>query len=59
MTERNRLVVIAILALLTMGIAGVALLMEVEGGDGGRLGMFAGAPLIAALLLTFASGRSR
>jgi len=57
MTERNRLVVIAILALLTMGIAGVALLMELEGGDGARLGMLAGAPLIAALLLTFAGRR--
>ena len=43
----------------TMGIAGVALFLELEGGDGARLGMFAGAPLIAALLLTFAAGRRR
>jgi len=59
MTERDRLIGIAILALLTMGIAGVALFLELEGGDGARLGMFAGAPLIAALLLTFAAGRRR
>jgi len=58
-TERNRLVVIAILALVTMAIAGAALWIALNGGDARRLGMFAGAPLLAAVLLAALGGRRR
>lgn len=50
---------VAILAVLSMGLAGFALILELEGGDGGRLGMVAGAPLIAAVLLAALGGRRR
>ena len=55
--ERERLIGIGALTLVSMGIAGVALFLELEGGDGGRLGMLAGAPLLAAVLLAVLSGR--
>ena len=57
--ERERLIGIGALTLVSMGIAGVALFLELEGGDGGRLGMLAGAPLLAAVLLAVLGGRGR
>ena len=57
--ERERLIGVAVLTLVSMGIAGVALFLELEGGDGGRLGMLAGAPLLAAGLLAMLGGRKR
>ena len=57
--ERERLIGIGALTLVSMGIAGVALYLELEGGDGGRLGMLAGAPLLAAVLLAVLGGKRR
>ena len=57
--ERERLIGIGALTLVSMGIAGVALFLELEGGDGGRLGMLAGAPLLAAVLLAVLGGQRR
>jgi hypothetical protein len=59
MGERDRLIGIAVLTLVSVAIAGFALILELEGGDGGRLGMFAGAPLLAAVLLAALGGRRR
>lgn len=59
MANRDRLIGVAILAILSMAIAGFALILELEGGDGERLGMVAGAPLIAAVLLAVLGGRRR
>jgi hypothetical protein len=42
-----------------MAIAGVALYLELGGGDGGRLGMLAGAPLLAAVLLAALGGNGK
>ena len=55
--ERERLVGVAALTVVSMAIAGVALWLELTGGDGGRLGMLAGAPLLAAGLLAVLGGR--
>lgn len=57
--ERSRLASIAGLTLLSMTIAGVALYLELTGRQGGRLGMVAGAPLLAAILLAALGGRRR
>lgn len=57
--ERERLIGVAVLTLISMVIAGVALCLELNGGDGGRLGMLAGAPLLAAGLLEVLGGRKR
>ena len=59
MANRDRLMGVAILAILSMAIAGFALILELEGGDGARLGLIAGAPLIAAVLLAVLGGRRR
>lgn len=58
-TQRDRLIGVAALTLVSMAIAGVALYLELSGGDGGRLGMLAGAPLLAAILLAALGGRTR
>ena len=58
-SERDRLIGVAALTLVSMAIAGVALYLELTGGDGRRLGMFAGAPLLAAVLLAALGGRLR
>ena len=57
--ERDRLLGIAALTLVSMAVAGVALYLEITGGDGQRLGMLAGAPLLAAVLLAALGGRLR
>lgn len=56
-TQRDRLLGVAALTLVSMAIAGVALYLELSGGDGRRLGMLAGAPLLAAVLLAVLGGR--
>ena len=58
-TQRDRLLGVAALTLVSMAIAGVALYLELTGGDGRRLGMLAGAPLLAAVLLAALGGRLR
>ncbi len=58
-SERDRLIGVAALALISMAIAGVALYLELTGGDGRRLGMLAGAPLLGAVLLAALGGRRR
>ena len=58
-SERDRLIGIAAMTLVSMAIAGVALYLELTGGDGRRLGMLAGAPLLAAVLLASLGGRLR
>lgn len=58
-SERDRLIGVAALALISMAIAGVALYLELTGGDGRRLGMLAGAPLLGAVLLAVMGGRTR
>lgn len=58
-SERDRLIGIAAMTLVSMAIAGVALYLELTGGDGRRLGMLAGAPLLAAVLLAALGGRLR
>lgn len=57
--RRSRLAIVAVLTLLSMAIAGAALYLELDGGDGGRLGMVAGAPLLAAMLLAALGGTRR
>lgn len=57
--ERDRLLGVAALTVVSMAIAGVALWLELGGGEGGRLGMLAGAPLLAAILLAALGGRRR
>lgn len=56
-SDRDRLIGVAALALISMAIAGVALYLELTGGDGRRLGMLAGAPLLGAVLLAVLGGR--
>lgn len=56
-SQRDRLLVVAVLTLVSMAIAGVALYLEMAGRQGGRLGMLAGAPLLAAVLLAALGGR--
>lgn len=56
-SDRDRLFGVAALTLVSMTIAGVALYLELSGGDGRRLGMLAGAPLLAAVLLAALGGR--
>ena len=58
-SERDRLVGVAALTLVSMAIAGVALYLELNGGDGRRMGMLAGAPLLAAILIAVLGGRRR
>ena len=58
-TQRDRLLGVAALTLVSMAIAGVALYLELTGGDGRRLGMLAGAPLLAAVLLAVLGGNRR
>ena len=58
-SERDRLLGIAALTVVSMAVAGVALYLEITGGDGRRLGMLAGAPLLAAVLLAALGGRRR
>lgn len=55
-TQRDRLLGVAALTLVSMAIAGVALYLELNGGDGRRLGMLAGAPLLGAVLLAVLGG---
>ena len=57
--ERERLIGVAALTIVSMGIAGIALWLEMRGGDGGRLGMLAGAPLLAAILIAVLGGSKR
>lgn len=56
--NRDRLIGVAGLTIVSMVIAGVALSLELTGGDGGRLGMLAGPPLLAAVLLAALGGRT-
>ena len=58
-SERDRLIGVAALTLVSMAIAGVALYLELTSADGRRLGMLAGAPLLAAVLLAALGGRLR
>ena len=55
--ERDRLLGVAALTVVSMILAGIALVLELEGGDGRRLGMLAGAPLLGAVLLAALGGR--
>ena len=57
--ERNRLLAILVMALLSIGLAAVALYLELNGGSGRRMAMLAGAPLVGAALLVFLSGKRR
>jgi len=57
--QRERLIGVAVLTLMSMAIAGVALYLELTGGEGRRLAMLAGAPLLAAGLLAMLGGRKR
>lgn len=56
-SDRDRLIGVAALTVVSMAIAGVALYLELNGGDGRRLVMLAGAPLLGAVLLAVLGGR--
>lgn len=56
-TQRDRLFGVAALTLVSMAIAGVGLYLELSGGDGRRLAMLAGAPLLGAVLLAVLGGK--
>lgn len=56
-SDRDRLIGVAALTVVSMAIAGVALYLELTGGDGRRLVMLAGAPLLGAVLLAVLGGR--
>ena len=58
-SDRDRLIGVAALTVVSMAIAGVALYLELNGGDGRRLVMLAGAPLLAAVLLAVLGGKRR
>lgn len=56
-SDRDRLIGVAALTVVSMAIAGVALYLELTGGDGRRLVMLAGAPLLGAVLLAVLGGK--
>lgn len=56
-TQRDRLIGVAALTLVSMAIAGVALYLELSSGDGRRLAMLAGAPLLGAVLFAVLGGK--
>lgn len=56
-SDRDRLIGVAALTVVSMAIAGVALYLELNGGDGRRLVMLASAPLLGAVLLAVLGGR--
>lgn len=58
-SDRDRLIGVAALTVVSMAIAGVALYLELNGGDGRRLVMLAGAPLLGAVLLAVLGGKRR
>ena len=58
-SQRDRLLGVAALTLVSMAIAGAALYLELSGGTGRRLAMLAGAPLLGAVLLAVLGGKRR
>ena len=57
--ERKRLLTVAALTLISMATAGLALYLELTSGDGRRVAMLAGAPLLGAVLLAALGGKAR
>jgi hypothetical protein len=57
--DRDRLLGVAALTLASLGLGVWALLVALDGGDARRILMFAGAPLLGAVLLAAFGGRPK